>query len=84
MNIAQLREFFLWSLIINYGVLLLWWGVFALAHDWQYNLCRRLLGRAFHMPMEDLDNLQFAGLALYKLFVFLFFAAPCIALYLIR
>ena len=84
MSIAQVREFFLWCTVINYGVLLLWWAVFSLAHDEQNRLVKRLLGRSFSMPVERMDEIQFAGMALYKIGVFLFNLVPYVALCILR
>jgi hypothetical protein len=34
MTTNELRDFLVWSTAINYGVLLIWFGVFVCAHDW--------------------------------------------------
>ena len=84
MNIAEAREFLLWCTVLNYGVLLLWWGIFTLAHDGQYRLVKRLLSRSFSMSMERMDEIQFGAIALYKVGLFLFNVVPLIALYILR
>ena len=34
MSIELARNFLLWCTVINYGILLVWFLVFTLAHDW--------------------------------------------------
>jgi hypothetical protein len=68
----------LWCLGINYGVMLVWFGVFVYAHDWMY----RLHARWFKLPVETFDAIHYAGLAIYKIGVLLFNLVPLIALYL--
>jgi len=46
MNRDTLRDVLLWSLVINYGVLLIWFAAFTLAHDRLY----RLHSRWFTVP----------------------------------
>ena len=41
MNIEFTRSFLLWCTVINYGILLVWFLVFAIANDWM----RRFHGR---------------------------------------
>ncbi len=43
MSIELARKFLLWCTVVNYGVLLLWFLVFMVAHD----SIRRLHGRWF-------------------------------------
>jgi hypothetical protein len=38
MTIEVVRRALLWCTVINYGILLMWFLVFILAHDWIYNL----------------------------------------------
>ena len=76
MNIAMARAFLLWCTVINYGVLLVWWLFFLLAHDWMYGLH----GLWFHLPVEQFDALHYAGMALYKIGILLFNLVPYLAL----
>lgn len=78
MSIDQLQSFLIWCTAINYGILLLWFGVFSLAHDWLY----RIHSRWFNLPIETFDALNYAGVAIYKIGIMLFFLTPLIALYL--
>jgi hypothetical protein len=52
MNRDTLRELLLWSLVINYGVLLIWFAAFTLAHDRLY----RLHSRWFQLSRETFDG----------------------------
>jgi hypothetical protein len=54
MSIELTRSFLLWCTVINYGILLVWFLLFTLAHDWM----RRFHGRWFLIP----DALSFGRL----------------------
>ncbi len=79
MSLDQLHDFLLWNLIINYTVLLLWFGVLTFAHDWVY----RLHTRWFQLTPQTFDVLHYGGMAIYKIGVLLFNLAPLLALCLI-
>lgn len=79
MSLDQLHDFLLWNLIINYAVLLLWFGVLTFAHDWVY----RLHTRWFQLTPQTFDVLHYGGMAIYKIGVLLFNLAPLLALCLI-
>jgi hypothetical protein len=76
MSIERVRKTLLWCTVINYGVLLVWFLVFMLAHDWLYGLH----GLWFHLSMEQFDALHYGGMALYKIGIPLFNLVPYIAL----
>ena len=48
MSIAMIRDALLWCAVMNYGVLLVWFLFFLLAHDWMY----RLHGKWFHLTVH--------------------------------
>lgn len=79
MNLETAREFLLWCTVINYAVLLVWFAVFTLAHDWLH----RLHGRWFPLPAERFDAIHYAAMALYKLAIFLFNLVPWVALLIV-
>lgn len=79
MSVNELKRFLLWSLVLNYGLLLVWAGAFIGAHDWMY----RLHGRWFRLSVEAFDAVHYAGMAAYKIGIFLLNLAPLIALHLI-
>lgn len=76
MTLEMLHELALWCTVINYGVLLWWFAVFSLAHDWM----QRLHGRWFALPRERFDAIHYAAMAAYKLGILLFNLVPWIAL----
>ncbi|MGA2081469.1 MAG: DUF6868 family protein [Holophaga sp.] len=79
MTILEIKVFLLWSVGINYGILLLWFGVFFLAHDWLFWLHTRW----FRLSAENFDTLNYAGMAVYKIGIMLFNLVPLIALTII-
>jgi len=72
MSIAMAGETLLWCAVINYGVLVWWFLVFLLAHDWLY----RLHSRWFHLSREQFDALHCAGMAVFKIGILLFNLVP--------
>lgn len=76
MTVEIVREALLWCAVINYGVLIVWFLVFSLAHDWIY----QLHSRWFRLPLERFDAIHYGGMAIYKVGVLLFNLVPYIAL----
>ena len=79
MELETIRAFFAWCSVINMG-LLLWWALFLLlAHDWTY----RLHSKWFKISVEQFDTIHYAGIAIFKLGVFMFKLVPYFALRII-
>lgn len=78
-NTEILRSFFLWCALLNYALLLWWFLVFRFAHDQLY----RFHGRWFRLSVEQFDAIHYAGMAAYKIGIFLFALAPWLALLII-
>ena len=78
MSIDTLRATLLWSLVINYGVLLIWFAAFTLAHDGLY----RLHSRWFQVSRETFDALHYGSMAVYKIGILLLNLVPVVALWL--
>jgi uncharacterized protein DUF6868 len=76
MSINMLRDVLLWCAVINYGVLLVWFLFFILAHDFMH----RLHGRWFRLSVEQFDALHYAGMGIFKLGIILLNLVPYIAL----
>ena len=76
MSIEQVREVLAWCTVINFGILIYWWLIFMLAHDFVY----RLHSKWFKIPVEEFDSIHYKAIAFYKLAVFLFNLVPYIAL----
>jgi hypothetical protein len=80
MSIEVARNFLLWSTVINYGVLLLWFMVFALAHDW----IQRIHGKWFRLSGDQFDAIHYAGMTIFKVGILLFNLVPFVVLSIIR
>jgi len=76
MSIDVVRNALLWCTVINYVLLMVWFLLFVLAHQWFYRLCARW----FRLTAEQFDTINFAGIAFYKLSILLFNLVPYIAL----
>lgn len=76
MSIEKVRLFLLWCTVINYAILLLWGLLFMFPNAWLY----RLWSRWFRLPAEQIDALNFSGMAVYKIGIFLFNLVPYVAL----
>ncbi|PKO25926.1 MAG: hypothetical protein CVU35_01750 [Betaproteobacteria bacterium HGW-Betaproteobacteria-8] len=76
MTVQQIHDLLLYSLIINYVILLIWFGVILFAHDWVY----RLHTRWFNIPMQTFDIIHYASMAAYKIGILLLNLAPLLAL----
>ncbi|MDZ4048420.1 MAG: hypothetical protein U1E00_08845 [Pseudoxanthomonas sp.] len=75
MDLATLQTFLAWCAGINYALLLVWFGVFTLAHDGVY----RMHARWFRLSPERFDELNYAGVAIYKIGIMLFCVVPLVA-----
>ena len=76
MSIETVRNALLWCSVIDYAVLLLWFLILILPHQWMY----RLSGSPFHLTAEQFDALNLAGIMLFKLLIIIFNLVPYIAL----
>jgi hypothetical protein len=79
MDIEFWRSFLLACTLVNYGLLLFWFAIFWLAHDWLF----RLHGRWFRLSAERFDAVHYGAMAVFKLGVVLFNLTPFIALHLL-
>ena len=77
MTIHELKEILLWSIVINYGILMIWFGVFSLAHDWLF----RLHNRWFKLSNETFDAIHYGSMAMYKIGIMLLNLVPLLALW---
>jgi hypothetical protein len=59
-NIETVRSFFLYSTLINYGVLLLWCAAYRTMHRWHYGITKRWFPT---VTVEQYDTLNLAGIA---------------------
>jgi hypothetical protein len=79
MSIEVIRDFLLWCTLINYGILLVWFLVFAMARDW----IQRIHGRWFRLSGDQFDALHYAGMAIFKLGIILFNLVPLVVLLIV-
>ncbi len=75
-----LCSFLLWSLAVNYAILLTWFSAFVFARGFM----RRLHGRWFNLSDATFDAVHYSGMAIYKIAIFVFNLAPLLALCLAR
>ncbi|MCK8515013.1 hypothetical protein M0534_01535 [Methylonatrum kenyense] len=80
MTAEVLRDLLLWSALVNYGVLLWWFLIFALAHDWMF----RFHGRWFALSRSQFDAIHYGSMAGYKLGIFLLNLVPGLVLFVMR
>lgn len=80
MNHDDLFRFLLWCLLVNYGVLIIWFLMFIFARSW----IRKLHGRWFNLSEGAFDAVHYGGMGLYKIGTLLFNLAPLAALYFMR
>ena len=80
MTIGAIRDFLMWCTILDYGILLVWFLAFALAHDW----LQRLHGRWFQLSRERFDALHYAGMSIFKIGILLFNLVPFIVLSMLK
>jgi hypothetical protein len=76
MAIQDLRSVLGWCTIIDYALLLFWFVVFILAHDW----LPRLHGRWFSMSEEKFDAVHYTLMGVFKLGIFLFNLVPYLSI----
>jgi hypothetical protein len=76
MSIETTRSFLLGCIGVNYGILLLWFLAFIVAHD----SLHRLHARWFRISVEQFDAVHYAGMAVYKIGILLLNLVPYLAL----
>ncbi len=76
MQITQLTDFLLYSLLLNYAILIIWFLFFVFAKDWM----KQIHGRWFHLNSAQFDAVHYGGMAIYKIGILLLNLTPYIAL----
>ncbi len=79
MTLNMIRDVLGWCAIINLGLLSGWFLTFTLAHDWMY----RLHGKWFRLSVEHYDTINYSGMAVFKIGIWLLNLAPYLALRLV-
>jgi hypothetical protein len=80
MTIEVTRAFLFWCTVINYGVLLVWFLVFAFAHDG----IQRIHGRWFRLSREQFDVLHYVGMSIFKIGIILLNLVPLVVLSILK
>ena len=76
MAIETLRAAFGWAALLNLGLLLFWFGMFVVAHDWVY----KVHGGWFKMSREQFDTTHYKLMGFYELMIFVVLLGPYLAL----
>ena len=71
-----LLDFFLWSLIINFGLLMLSFLAFTLGRDFIY----RIHGKWYDIPKAEFNAIIYSGMMFYKICILFFNVVPYIVL----
>ena len=79
MSLSLLQAFFGWCTVLNVGLLIWWFLFFWLAHDRMYRFHSQLA----RMSVETFDAINYGGMAIFKLGIFLLNLAPYLALAII-
>ena len=76
MTLEIIRDALGWCTVINFGLLLWWFLFFTFAHDWTY----RMHSRWFNLSTDRFDTIHYAGIAIFKIGIFLFNLVPYLSL----
>jgi hypothetical protein len=79
MSLAIARSMLLWCTLINFGLLALWGLLMLMPRGWLH----RLWGRWYRISPEQFDTVNFAGILLYEILIFMFNLVPYIALLIV-
>lgn len=80
MSLSLLQDILLRCLLINYGIVTIWFVAFRVGHDRLFSLH----GHWFNLSRERFDAIHYAGMAFYKIGILLLNLTPYIALHLIN
>jgi len=72
MTIDMMRAALGWCSVINMGLLLWWFFVIIVLHDWVY----RWHTKWFKLSVERFDEIHYAGIAFFKIAIFFFNIVP--------
>lgn len=80
MTLEMARSFFGWCSVVHIGLLIWWFLFFWLGHDLMY----RFHGKLFRISEETFDAIHYAGMAVYKIAIFMLNLVPYLVLQLIQ
>jgi hypothetical protein len=76
MDLETLRSFLAWCTLFNWILLLIWWLFIAVAGSWVY----AIHSKWFEISRESFETVHYAGLAFFKMVVFVFNLVPYLVL----
>jgi hypothetical protein len=76
MDSAELRNLLLYSTIINYAILIVWFVALIVAHNPLY----RLHTKWFKLSPDAFDAIHYGGMSVYKIGIMLLNLVPLVAL----
>jgi hypothetical protein len=79
MNLELLQSFFGWCAVINVALIVVWFVVFTLAHDFVYKT--HII--VYKISRASFDTIHYAGMGLYKLAIIVFNLVPYLVLELL-
>lgn len=76
MSIEMLLDFLAWCTLVNWVILLVWFGIFTLAHDWVY----RFHHLYFELSEQQFDASHYTAMAGFKVLIIVFNLVPYLVL----
>jgi len=76
LDVEVVRSFLAWCTVLNWVVLLFWWGFLTVAGDWVYELHTKW----FKISREVFDAMHYGGMGLFKLLILVFNLVPYLVL----
>jgi hypothetical protein len=76
MDVDTLQAVLGWASLLNMGLLLLWFAMFMIAHDW----VQSVHSKWFNIPEERFDAIHYALMGFYELTIFVVLLGPYLAL----
>lgn len=76
MTVDTLQAALGWASLLNMGLLLFWFAMFMIAHDWIYGVHSKW----FSISVERFDGMHYALMGFYELTIFVVLLGPYLAL----
>lgn len=76
MNVDTLQAALGWASLLNLGLLLFWFAMLMIAHDWVY----KVHSNWFKMSVEEFDAAHYKLMGFYELSIFVVLLGPYLAL----
>ena len=76
MDVDTLQAALGWASLLNLGLLLFWFAMFMIAHDWIYSVHKRW----FEMSEERFNSAHYLMMGFYELTIFVVLLGPYLAL----